>query len=234
MQELHNSTLYWLRAEYRQTGLAQDASPAIMMRDAMRKLSRRWRKKFDVLAGKLAERFASDVMKNSDASLSTALQQAGFTVPFKMTAEMNNALQATITENVNLIRSIPQQYLTQVETLVMQSVSRGRDLGTLTKSCNSAMASPGAGRLYRAGSEQQGNVCHAVGAPACAWHPPGAVAPFPRRERAAHLPCESRRQRVRSGQRHVYRWRMDHARAKNTLQVWMGGDFTGTGVMNDD
>ncbi|HAT3489119.1 TPA: phage head morphogenesis protein, partial [Serratia marcescens] len=58
MQELHNSTLYWLRAEYRQTGLAQDASPAIMMRDAMRKLSRRWRKKFDVLAGKLAERFA--------------------------------------------------------------------------------------------------------------------------------------------------------------------------------
>ncbi|MEL5558942.1 phage head morphogenesis protein, partial [Serratia ureilytica] len=43
VQELHNSTLYWLRAEYRQTGLAQDASPAIMMRDAMRKLSRRWR-----------------------------------------------------------------------------------------------------------------------------------------------------------------------------------------------
>ncbi|KYF05143.1 phage head morphogenesis protein, partial [Salmonella enterica subsp. enterica serovar Typhimurium] len=37
-----------------------------------------------------------------------------------------------ITENVNLIRSIPQQHLTQVETLVMQSVGRGRDLKTLT------------------------------------------------------------------------------------------------------
>lgn len=132
MQELHNSTLYWLRAEYRQTGLAQDASPAIMMRDAMRKLSRRWRKKFDVLAGKLAERFASDVMKNSDASLSTALQQAGFTVPFKMTAEMNNALQATIAENVGLIRSIPEKYFTEVEGLVMRSVARGRDLSYLT------------------------------------------------------------------------------------------------------
>lgn len=132
MLEMHNSTLYWLKAQYRQTGLAQDASPVIMMRVAMRKLSRRWLRKFDLLAAKLAERFTSDVMKNSDASLSSALQQAGFTVPFKMTAEMNNALQATITENVNLIRSIPQQYLTQVETLVMQSVSRGRDLGTLT------------------------------------------------------------------------------------------------------
>jgi len=133
VQELHNSTLYWLRAEYRQSGLAQDASPALMMRQAMKKLSRRWLKKFDLLAVKLADRFTHDVMKNSDASLSTALQSAGFTVPFKKTAEMNNALQATITENVNLIRSIPEQYLTQVETLVMQSVSRGRDLATLTK-----------------------------------------------------------------------------------------------------
>lgn len=133
MLEMHNSTLYWLQAQYHHTGLAQDASPAIMMRTAMKKLSRRWLGKFDVLAAKLAERFTSDVMKNSDASLSTALQQAGFMVPFKMTSDMNNALHATITENVNLIRSISQQYLTQVETLVMQSVSRGRDLGTLTR-----------------------------------------------------------------------------------------------------
>lgn len=130
---MHRSTLYWLRAEYRQTGLAQDASAAIMMRNAMGKLSRRWRKKFDVLAAKLAERFAVDVMNNSDASLATALQQAGFTVPFKMTAEMNNVLQATLNENVILIRAIPQHYFTQVETRVMQSVSHGRDLGTLTK-----------------------------------------------------------------------------------------------------
>ncbi|MDI8992978.1 hypothetical protein MJI20_27730, partial [Salmonella enterica subsp. enterica serovar Anatum] len=49
-------------------------------------------------------------------------------ISVKIISEMNTALQASITENVNLIRSIPQQHLTQVETLVMQSVSRGRDL----------------------------------------------------------------------------------------------------------
>lgn len=124
---MHNSVLYWLRAEYRKTDLAQDASPVNLMRGAMQQLARRWQKKFDEMALRLARRFAGDVLKNSDASLSTALRDAGFTVPFRMTAEMNTALQASITENVNLIRSIPQQHLTQVETLVMQSVGRGRE-----------------------------------------------------------------------------------------------------------
>lgn len=132
VSEMHNSVLYWLRAEYRKTDLAQDASPVNLMRGAMQQLARRWQKKFDEMALRLARRFAGDVLKNSDASLSTALRDAGFTVPFRMTAEMNTALQASITENVNLIRSIPQQHLTQVETLVMQSVGRGRDLKTLT------------------------------------------------------------------------------------------------------
>ena len=129
---MHRSTLYWLRAQYRQAGLAQDASPAVMMRGALKKLARRWQRNFDELATRLADRFSQDVLLNSDASLDSALQQAGFTVPFRMTAEMNTALQASIGENVGLIRSIAQQYHSQVEVLVMQSVSRGRDLGTLT------------------------------------------------------------------------------------------------------
>ena len=32
-----------------------------------------------------------------------------------MTSQMNNALQATIAENVGLIRSIPEKYFTEVE-----------------------------------------------------------------------------------------------------------------------
>lgn len=129
---MHHSTLYWLKARYRQTGLAQDASPAVMMRGALKKLARRWQRNFDELANRLADRFARDVLSNSDASLRSVLSDAGFSVPFRMTAEMTNALQASIAENVGLIRSIAQQYHAQVEVLVMQSVSRGRDLCTLT------------------------------------------------------------------------------------------------------
>lgn len=71
-------------------------------------------------------------MKNADTSLATAFKDAGFTVEFKMTSQMNNALQATIAENVGLIRSIPEKYFTEVEGLVMRSVARGRDLSYLT------------------------------------------------------------------------------------------------------
>ena len=134
VREMQKSMVYWLAANYKASGaaVAMDASPAVFMRDAMRKLARRWQKRFDDIAAKLAQRFTSDAMKNSDVSLYNALESAGLTVEFKMTPAMNNALQATITENVNLIKSIPEQYLTQVEGLVMRSVSRGRDLAYLT------------------------------------------------------------------------------------------------------
>lgn len=128
------SVVYWLSANYRASGaaFAMDASPAVMMRNAMQKLAKRWTRRFDDMAQKLADRFANDAMKNADASLATAFKDAGFTVEFKMTSQMNNALQATIAENVGLIRSIPEKYFTQVEGLVMRSVARGRDLSYLT------------------------------------------------------------------------------------------------------
>ena len=49
----------------------------------------------------------------------------------RTTRAVNDVLQATIHENVSLIRSIAQQHLTQVEGMVMRSVQRGRDLGQL-------------------------------------------------------------------------------------------------------
>ncbi|WP_096978826.1 phage head morphogenesis protein [Escherichia coli] len=131
---MQRSVVWWLTANYRASGagVAMDASPAVMMRNAIRKLARRWTKSFDSIAQKLAERFADNALKNADVSLYNALENAGFTVEFRMTAPMKNALQAAITENVGLIRSIPEKYFTEVEGLVMRSVARGRDLGYLT------------------------------------------------------------------------------------------------------
>jgi len=131
VKELNDSVTYWVKADYNKSGLAQDASPVRALQSAFRKLAKRWTKRFDDMADKLAAKFADATMVNSDVSLSTAFKDIGVTVQFKMTEPMNNALQAVIAENVNLIKSIPEQYLTQVETLVMQSAGRGRDLGYL-------------------------------------------------------------------------------------------------------
>lgn len=137
LKEMQESLVYWLTAEYRKTGLAQDAADgggsAMTMRDSLRKLTHRWQWVFDQLANSLSKRIAKRVLSNTDASLSIAVKGEGFAIKFTMTEDMNNAYQAVIGENVGLIRSIASEHLTEVEGLVMRSVARGRDLGSLTK-----------------------------------------------------------------------------------------------------
>jgi SPP1 gp7 family putative phage head morphogenesis protein len=50
-----------------------------------------------------------------------------------MTPAMQDISKATVNANVALIKSIPQQYLRNVEGIVMRSVQTGRDLGALSK-----------------------------------------------------------------------------------------------------
>lgn len=133
--EMHRSIVYWVSARYRANTpeIALDASPARELRAAMRKLGRRWLSKFDDLAPKLAQYFATAAGERVDGELSKMLRDAGFTVKFKMTKAQNDAYQAVIGENVGLIKSVAQKHLTDVEGAVMRSVQEGRDLATLTK-----------------------------------------------------------------------------------------------------
>lgn len=135
--EMQASLVFFLKANYRAAGIgqdmAQDDSPAMIMRNAMRKLATRWQRRFDDLASVLSRRFADRALSNSDVSLSNAMEKAGATVKFTMTPEMNDVYQGVIGEQVGLIKSIASEHLTQVEGLVMRSVQRGRDLGQLSE-----------------------------------------------------------------------------------------------------
>jgi uncharacterized protein with gpF-like domain len=143
IEMMHRSMIFFVQAQYRANPppLAQDAgwesfrdgSPANAMRRAMHRMSRRWLKAFDKGAEDLAKYFVDKAAGSTDVQLKDVLKKAGFTVEFRTTAAVNNAMQASIGENVNLIKSIASEHLTQVETLVMQSMQRGRDLGTLTE-----------------------------------------------------------------------------------------------------
>lgn len=136
INEMNDSVLYWISAAYKANtpeAVALDESPAMAMRSAMNKVARRWQAKFDKGADKLAAWFADSTRDYSDTALTNILKEAGFSVQFKNTAAVNDAYQAIIGENVNLIKSIASRNLTQVETMVMQSVQQGRDLGTLSK-----------------------------------------------------------------------------------------------------
>jgi SPP1 gp7 family putative phage head morphogenesis protein len=136
VEEMNHSLLYWIGAAWKKNEpevarLALDASPARNLLDVIRRLAARWQKRFDELAPDLARWFAVSAQQRSDAALKASLRKAGFTVRFKMSRATNDALQASIGENVGLIKSIPSEYLTQVQGAVMRSVQQGRNLGEL-------------------------------------------------------------------------------------------------------
>lgn len=133
---MQTSLVYWVKAAYRDAGLAKgmamDKNPASLILVALRALTRRWQLSFNELADSLAQQFALRVRANADAALVGHLRSNGFSVKFTMSPEMRTAYEAVIGENVALIKSIASEHLSDVEGLVMRSVSRGRDLGTLT------------------------------------------------------------------------------------------------------
>lgn len=112
--------------------LAQDALPSTALRKAIRKLSRRWQRDFNEASWELAKWFGLRAHKRSTSQLHNILKKGGWTVEMKMSPAQRDILHATINENVSLIRSIPSQYFTQIEGMVMRSVQTGRDLHQLT------------------------------------------------------------------------------------------------------
>lgn len=141
IEEMHASIQYWLTVAYRKNpprmadlvDMAQDATPSDDVLKTLRGLRRRWLKSFEENGAKIAEHYVTRVYKASDSAFRQALKDAGMSVEFKMTPAMRDAFNATLSENVGLIRTIPQQYLDQVEGIVTRSYSAGRDLETMVR-----------------------------------------------------------------------------------------------------
>ncbi len=137
IREMNESVLYWIRSSYRNNEplmAMDDILPANALKRTIAALKKRWLKNFDEAAPALAKYFALAVHKRTDAALASILRKGGFSVKFQMTKPMQDIVNATIEQNISLIKSIPEQYLKNVEGDVMRSIQRGRDLGTLTKS----------------------------------------------------------------------------------------------------
>lgn len=138
IDEMHSSVMWFVPAAYRANEpeltalLARDESPAAGLRDAVRRLRRRWQRRFDDAAQDLARYFATSVAERSGVALRSILRRGGFAVEPRYTRAVNDLVQAAVHENVSLIRSISAQHFTAVEGAVMRSVQTGRDLKQLS------------------------------------------------------------------------------------------------------
>lgn len=114
-------------------GIAMDAPSPKDVEKIMKSWGAKWRQRFNAMSTKIAAGFARRNFRMTDEAMRSALKQSGFTVKFKETRSVIRAYQGVIAENVNLIKSIPQQYLSGVQSAVWSSVNRGSDLATLSR-----------------------------------------------------------------------------------------------------
>lgn len=112
--------------------LAEDASPARTLQALIARLTRKWQDQFAAAAPELADYFATAATDRAEGALRRILKKGGWTVKFDPTRATNDVFQATLAENVGLIRSIASEHLSEVQGLVMRSVAAGRNLSTLT------------------------------------------------------------------------------------------------------
>ena len=142
IEEMHRSVVYWLTSTYRRNEdriIAEDESPADALKRSISELSARWLSRFDDMSKQMAEYFTQSVAKRTTAQMQKILKDGGWTVEFKMTPAMRDIADATVSANVALIKSIPQQYLPQVEGIVMRGVQNGRDLKVISEELQSRL-----------------------------------------------------------------------------------------------
>jgi len=132
---MQGSYSYFLKAQWRETPptMALDAVPARELERELSMLGKRWEKRINETAPKLARWFAQATARRSQDALKRILKDGGISVDFTMTQAMRDVAHATVAENVSLIKSIGSQYHTEIEGMVMRSITAGRDLASLNK-----------------------------------------------------------------------------------------------------
>lgn len=138
VSEMHNSTIFWVLQTYKNKPpeMALDAwfdglSPAKALQNAIKRLWNHWEKEFSDFAMTISHWFARRSLENVDLSLKASLKKHGMLADWKFTKEANDVMQAVVAENVGLIKSIPEKYLTDVQGEVMRHIQVGGSIESL-------------------------------------------------------------------------------------------------------
>jgi uncharacterized protein with gpF-like domain len=133
IREMADSVEYWLQAQRKATPpvMASDALPSDAMQDEVHRLFEQWQDRFEREAPKMADSFVRGQFSSTSAAMRMALREAGWSIEFILTPAMRDAFEASLAENVGLIKSIPSQYLQEVEGIVMRNYAAGRDLKSM-------------------------------------------------------------------------------------------------------
>jgi SPP1 gp7 family putative phage head morphogenesis protein len=138
--QVKREILRLFNAPVAETHFAQDAAhgPNANLGSQARILVNSLRQRFEALfakrAGKLADGMVSSAAAASTTALHSSLKDLSGGLSLKtslMTPALQSTYNAAVAQNVSLIKSIPSQYLTDVEGAVMRSITTGNGLQDL-------------------------------------------------------------------------------------------------------
>lgn len=113
---------------------AQDASIALQARQMLNLLTSRFDRLYTSYASRLARRMLGEVDEQSKANLRRSFKKMTGEVTLKvedMPQGMRDMFEASISENVDLIKSIPTQYLDRIKGAVNRSITGTGGIGPL-------------------------------------------------------------------------------------------------------
>ncbi len=122
------------KTEFAKEYFATDASISSQARIITNTLTEKFNEMFAKLSKPLAEKVVEDADKSSSVSLHSSLKEMSGGLSLQTTSMppvLTEALNASVTENVGLIKSIPAQYLQGVQGAVMRSITTGNGLQDL-------------------------------------------------------------------------------------------------------
>jgi SPP1 gp7 family putative phage head morphogenesis protein len=132
--EVTRSITALFKGEVAEEYFAEDASISTQAKILTNKLMAKFNLLFSRKAGTLASQFVKQADEASDVGVRMSLKELaqGMTIPYqKPDKATQEILNATVNENVSLIKSIPMKYLSGVEQAVQRSITTGNGLQDL-------------------------------------------------------------------------------------------------------
>ncbi|WP_051074109.1 minor capsid protein [Rhizobium freirei] len=143
IREMARDTVAELKAMFSAPGYALDGdhfggvengSPAARSQIILNKLMRKYRGKFDDLATMATDRMIKATLKHVDTTAGLSLREmgAGLELPDFWSARLREIVAASTKEATQLIRTIPERFLSQVQGQTMRAITSGRGMADLT------------------------------------------------------------------------------------------------------
>lgn len=134
IEQVSNDAIKFFEKPLAREFIAQDASIASQAKILTDKLTKKFDQLFNDKAKPIAEKMVKQSSTASAASLGRSLKKLSSGVTLKtdiLTGPLKEVLKASITENVELIKSIGADYLSNVKKQVMRSITTGNGLADL-------------------------------------------------------------------------------------------------------